>query len=279
QPHLQTANDLPIRLYGIVPVMVEDPATRVAPILDTPSTLSPGGDASFTVREERGRPMTYTVAVVDEGLLGITRYQTPDPWNEFYKKEASSLSAWDLYQYVAGAFTGKLETLLAVGGSDEALGGGNRKPSRFPAVVYYFPPRELKAGETAEESFKLGTYSGALRFMVVAATMPSQMAAGSASSGAAFGSAERSVPVRADIMGQLTAPRVLSPGEEASIPATVFAFMGAKRATVTLKASGALSIVGSDTRTLDFKQDGDMSAMFRVKAAASPGAGSLKLVA
>ena len=279
QPHLQTANDLPIRLYGIVPVMVEDPATRVAPILDTPATLSPGGEASFAVREEKGRPMTYTVAVVDEGLLGITAYRTPDPWSEFYKKEASSLSAWDLYQYVAGAFTGKLETLLAVGGSDEALGGGNRKPSRFPAVVYYFPPRVLKAGETAQVSFKLGTYIGALRFMVVAATMPSQMAAGSASSGAAFGSAERSVPVRADIMGQLTAPRVLSPGEEASIPATVFAFMGAKRATVTLKASGALSLVGGDTQTLDFKQDGDMSAMFRVKAAASPGAGSLKLLA
>ncbi len=281
QPHLQTANDLPIRLYGIVPVMVEDPATRVKPILDTPPSLSPGGDASFTVREERGRPMTYTVAVVDEGLLGITRYQTPDPWNEFYKKEASSLSAWDLYQYVAGAFTGKLETLLAVGGSDEALGGGNRKPSRFPAVVYYFPPRELKPGETAEESFKLGTYIGALRFMVVAATMPSQMAAsgGGSPAGAAFGAAERSVPVRADIMGQITAPRVLSPGEEASIPATVFAFMGAKRATVTLRASGALALVGSDTQTLDFKQDGDMSAMFRVKAAASPGIGSIKLVA
>ena len=185
QPHLQTANDLPIRLYGVVPVMVEDPATRVRPILTTPATLAPEGQASFTVREEKGRPMTYTVAVVDEGLLGITRYQTPDPWNEFYKKEASSLSAWDLYQYVAGAFSGKLETLLAVGGSDEALGAGNRKPSRFPAVVYYFPPRELKAGETASLSFKLGTYIGALRFMVVAATMPSQMAGGASPAGGA----------------------------------------------------------------------------------------------
>jgi uncharacterized protein YfaS (alpha-2-macroglobulin family) len=277
QPHLQTANDLPIRLYGVVPIMVEDPATRLRPVIETPPTLSPGGDASFTVREERGRPMTYTVAVVDEGLLGITRYQAPDPWNEFYRKEASALSAWDLYQYVAGAFSGKLETLLAVGGSDDALGGGNRKPSRFPAVVYSFPPRALKAGETAKESFKLGTYIGALRFMVIAGTLPSQARDGA--TGAAFGAAEKSVPVRADIMGQLTAPRVLSPGEEASIPATVFAFMGAKKATVTLKASGKLSIVGADTATLDFKQDGDLSAMFRIKAGASPGMGKLRLVA
>ena len=72
---------------------------------------------------------------------------------------------------------------------------------------------------------------------------------------------------------------MLSPGEEASIPATVFAFMGAKKATVTLKASGALSLVGGDTQTLSFKQDGDLSAMFRVRAASSPGMGNLKLLA
>jgi alpha-2-macroglobulin len=279
QPHLQTANDLPIRLYGVAPVMVEDPATRLKPLIETADTLSPGSLASFSVREEKGRPMTYTVAVVDEGLLGITRYQAPDPWNEFYKKEASALSAWDLYQYVAGAYSGQLETLLAIGGSDDALGGGNRKPSRFPAVVYAFPPRTLKAGETARESFRLGTYIGALRFMVIAGAMPATSGGGVAGSGAAFGAAERSVSVRAELMGQLTAPRVLSPGEEASIPATVFAFMGAKKVSVSLAAEGSLSLVGDGAKSLDFKQDGDLSAMFRVKAAAVPGPGKLRLAA
>jgi hypothetical protein len=287
QPHLQTANDLPIRLYGIVPIMVEDPATRLQPIVETPATLSPGSEASFTVREASGRPMTYTVAVVDEGLLGITRYQAPDPWDEFYKKEASALSSWDLYQYVMGAYSGKLETLLAVGGSDDALGGGNRKPSRFPAVVYYFPPQELKAGEVAKKSFKLGTYIGALRFMVVAGAKGAQapndgmaVASGAATiRGNAFGVAQKSVPVRADLMAQLTAPRVLSPGEETDIPATVFGFMGAHIASVRLEAGGALSLVGEGTKSLDFKEDGELSTSFRVKAAVSPGRGQLRLVA
>jgi len=281
QPHLQTANDLPIRLYGIVPVTVEDPATRLQPVVGVPDSLQPGSEASFTVREERGRPMTFTVAVVDEGLLGLTRFSTPDLWGEFYKREASALSSWDLYQYVMGAFSGKLETMLAVGGSDEALGGGNRKPSRFPPVVYFFPARELAAGETAKLSFKLGTYIGALRFMVVAAQMPPQIqrVVGAPTQGAAFGAAEKSVPVRADLMAQITAPRVLSPGEESSVPATVFAFMGAKKATVSLEASGSLSLVGPRTRDLAFDADGDMTAAFRVKAAASPGMGRLRLVA
>ncbi len=279
QPHLQTANDLPIRLYGIVPVMVEDPATRLKPVITTAETLVPGGKASFTVREEKGRPMTYTVAVVDEGLLGITRYKTPDPWDEFYKKEASSLSSWDLYQYVAGAYSGKLETLLAVGGSDEGVGGGNRKPSRFPAVVYYFPPKTLGAGESATESFTLGPYIGALRFMVVAGAIPAPGSAQGSSSGAAFGAVERSVPVKTDIMAQLTAPRLLSPGEEASIPATVFSFMGKARASVSLSASGALSLVGEAVKYIDFKQDGDLATSFKIRAADSPGRGRLVLTA
>ena len=34
QPHAQTVNDMPVRLYGVVPVMVEDPATRLSPKID-----------------------------------------------------------------------------------------------------------------------------------------------------------------------------------------------------------------------------------------------------
>jgi uncharacterized protein YfaS (alpha-2-macroglobulin family) len=281
QPHLQTANDLPIRLYGVVPVMVEDPSTRLKPIVEAPPSIAPGSDVSFSVREERGRSMTYTVAVVDEGLLGITRYRAPDPWDEFYRKEASALESWDLYQYVAGAFSGKLETLLAVGGSDEGLGGGDRKPSRFPPVVYYFPPRTLRAGETRRESFTMGQYIGAVRFMVIAGAMPSAVGADpeSASRGAAFGVAEKEVPVRTQLMAQLTAPRVLSPSETAAVPATVFSFLGKGSVELRLAATGALSVDGPTAGRLDFERDGDRSLPFQVRAAAAPGRGRLVLTA
>src|SRR5674476_1347306 len=34
QPHVQTVNDMPVRLSGVVPVMVEDPATRLTPTIE-----------------------------------------------------------------------------------------------------------------------------------------------------------------------------------------------------------------------------------------------------
>ncbi|TFG78946.1 MAG: alpha-2-macroglobulin, partial [Spirochaetales bacterium] len=207
QPHLQTANDLPIRLYGVVPVTIENPATRLDPVIKAPAALEPNTASTFTVSEKSGKAMTYTVAVVDEGLLGITRYSTPNPWNEFYKKEASILSSFDMFKDVAGAYTGKLQTLLAIGGSEFGDGGGTRKVSRFPPVVKFLGPFELRRGETKTHELAMGPYVGAVRFMVVAGTPDG-----------AYGRAELETPVRSELMAFVTAPRVLGPGEKLTVP-------------------------------------------------------------
>ena len=88
QPHAQTYNDMPIRLYGVVPVMVEDPATRLEPVITMPNQLRSGQQFELKVHEAGKKPMSYTLAIVDEGLLNITGFRTPDPWKYFYAREA-----------------------------------------------------------------------------------------------------------------------------------------------------------------------------------------------
>ncbi|HTJ49472.1 MAG TPA: MG2 domain-containing protein, partial [Cyclobacteriaceae bacterium] len=94
QPHSQTVNDLPIRLYGVVSARIEDPATHLKPVITMPDVLEPGEEVSIKVSEKTNQKMTYTVAVVDEGLLDITRFKTPDPWNRFYAREALGVKTW-----------------------------------------------------------------------------------------------------------------------------------------------------------------------------------------
>ena len=79
QPHAQSANDLPIRLYGAIPIKVEDPETHLNPQIAMSDVLEPGKEVVIKVSEQNKRKMTYTLAIVDEGLLDITRYKTPDP--------------------------------------------------------------------------------------------------------------------------------------------------------------------------------------------------------
>lgn len=251
QKHLQTANSLPIRLYGIIPLMVENPATRLSPVISAPDQFSPRKQATLTVSEKSGRPMTYTVAVVDEGLLGLTRFTVSNPWNEFYKKEASRLASWDIYRYVLSAFGGKLETLLSIGGSEDLLNNNNKKTERFKPVVLFFGPYELAANETATINFEMPQYVGAVRAMVVAGK------------NGAYGTAEQSVPVKGDLMILPTLPRTLGVNETIEVPVTVFNGKETARSfNVALTFEGAL--LASSTQKVDVSALGEKTINFRV---------------
>ena len=269
QPHLQTANDLPIRLYGVIPVMVEDPATRLVPVISAPPVLVPESTTRFSVHEKEGKAMTYTVAVVDEGLLGITRHTTADPWSTFYRKEASLLNSYDLYKDVAGAFSGRLQTLLTIGGSEFGAAGGERKTNRFPPVVRYLGPFSLSKGQRAEHEIELGPYIGAVRFMVVAGTPQG-----------AFGTAELERPVKAELMAFITAPRVLGPEESLSLPVTVFGFMGrGAQVRLSLSVEGQASIEGETVKTLRFADEGEQVTSFALKTGSQTGVARIRVTA
>ncbi len=265
QPHMQTANSLPIRLYGVLPVMVEDPATRLLPEISAADAYEPGKKAELRIREANGRPMTYTVAVVDEGLLGLTRFSAANPWSEFYKKESSRLSSWDLYRYVMSAYGGKLETLLSIGGSEDLLSNNAKKTQRFKPVVLFFGPFELAAGATADHSFEMPQYVGAVRVMVTAGKNGS------------YGVAERQVPVRGNLMVLPTLPRTLGAGETVDVPVTVFNGLDRKtRVTVSLAATG--SVVADLEKTAEIDPVSDATVSFAL-ATSSPGKTSVKVTA
>ncbi|MEO7307615.1 MAG: hypothetical protein ABIR78_07245, partial [Ferruginibacter sp.] len=104
QPHSQTINDLPIRMYGSTPIFVEDKNTVLKPVLNIPNSIRPETNVSFSVSEQNGKEMTYCVAIVDEGLLDLTRFKTPNPHETFYAREALGVKSFDLYDYVIGAW-------------------------------------------------------------------------------------------------------------------------------------------------------------------------------
>ena len=130
QPHAQTVNDLPIRMYGIAPVFVTNRQTILQPQIKMPEVLRPETDFNVTVSEKSGKPMTYTLAIVDDSLLDLTNFKTPDPWNEFYAREALGIRTWDMYDDVLGASGGRYSSLFSTGG-DASLKPADAKANRF----------------------------------------------------------------------------------------------------------------------------------------------------
>ena len=88
--------------------------------------------------------MTYCVAIVDEGLLDLTRFKTPDPHDAFYAREALGVKSFDLFDYVIGAWGGDLERILTIGGDADAGPVKQKTANRFKPVVKYLGPFHLK---------------------------------------------------------------------------------------------------------------------------------------
>lgn len=260
QPHSQSANDLPIRMYGVRNVEVENEDSHLQPVLGLPSEVKPQEPFTIKVSEASGKSMSYTIALVDEGLLDITGFKTPDPWKAMYSKEALGVKTWDLYDEVAGAFTGRFSPISATGG-DENISKDKVRESRFNPVVKFLGPFTLKKG-TASHSVKLPMYVGSVRVMVVAG-----------SSEGRFGKAERSLPVRSPLMILPSAPRSLGCGESVEIPVNVFTSGSVKGPfTVEASLSGPGRLVGGNTATLE----GSGLVRFTIKASPSS-EGTLRL--
>ena len=254
QPHSQQNNDLPIRMYGVVNVSVDNKNSKLTPIIAMPGELRPEKEFTVSVYEQSKKPMTYTLAIVDEGLLDLTSFKTPNAWNEFYAREAIGVRTWDLFDRVLGARTEMLGPLLSIGG-DEALKASSDKVNRFKPVVKFIGPFTLKSGETKSHKIKLPAYVGSVRVMVVAG------------GNGAYGSADKSVQVTSALMTLTTLPRVLGPNEEVFLPVNVFVTdKKVKNVTVSIKTNGMLKPADGVSKTVSFDKPGDKVLFFRLKA-------------
>lgn len=267
QPHGQTINDMPVRLYGIVNIPVEDPASRLSPQIVTADEIRSQTPFVIKVSEAGKNEMTYTLAVVDEGLLDITGFKTPDPWEYFYAREALGVKTWDLYDYVLGAFGGTLDRLLAVGGDETVTDRTANKARRFIPVVKFIGPFTLQQGKTNTHTLTLPQYTGSVRAMVIAGNEN------------AYGYAEKQVSVKDPLMVLVTAPRVISPGEKAALPVTLF-IQKDNIPLVTVKAeSNDLIRFTETTRTITAGGQGEKDTEFTFVAGEKTGAGTIKVTA
>ncbi len=270
QPHASTANDLPLRLYGVIPILVKDPNTILEPQISMPKVLRPEEKFTVKVSEKQGKPMTYTLAIVDEGLLDLTRFKTPNAWNIFYTKEALGVKTWDIFDHVIGAYGGSIQQVFGIGGDEEAGKTSPKKANRFKPVVTYLGPFTLKKGETKKHKITMPKYIGSVRTMVIAGD----------NTKAAYGSMDETTPVRKPLMVLSSLPRKLSPGEKVTLPVTVFAMEPKiKTANISLKLSKGIRIVGQKTQSISFAKPDEKMVYFELDVSKAQGIGTIEVLA
>ena len=270
KPHASTINDTPIRMYGILPVEVINKNTVLEPEVSIPAVLKPEQKTIVKVSEKSGKEMTYTIAIVDDGLLDLTRFKTPNAWEKFYSRQALGVKTWDVYDDVIGAYGGKINQIFSIGGDQDLAGGNAKKANRFKPVVIYLGPFKLKKGQTKSHTITLPNYVGSVRTMVVAGDAKTS----------AYGSVEKTSFVRKPVMVLASVPRKISPNERIMLPVTVFAMESqVKNVNVQLKTNNGVRIIGNATQNVSFSSPDEKVVYFNLEVGSATGIGKIEVIA
>jgi len=266
-PLKSVEGEKPMRYYGILPIKVEDEKTKLNLALNVPKEIKPGEEFSIEVTNPSKEDASFTLAVVDEGLLDLTNFKTPDPWKFYFKKMALGIKTSDNYDEIIGALMPDMDSYLSIGGGDEAVGdmAGKQKTQRFKAVSLFSGVQEVKAGKSQKIKFQMPQYVGSVRAQLIGVSQN------------AFSKDEANIVVKKPLMILPTAPRATKPGDKFKVPVSVFAMDDdVKKTNVSLQVSSELKIIGNNSFTLSFEKPGELDGSFEVEAL--PILGSAKII-
>lgn len=268
QPHSNRDNDRPIRMYGVVNVNIDDPSLRLNPEIKMPKELRPGQNFTVEVKEKNGQEMNYTIAIVDEGLLSLTAFRTPEPFSAFYAREALGVKTWDFYDFIYGAYGARLDKAFAVGGDETLKEIQDEKNNRFKPVVLFAGPFTLKAGATGNHTFKMPEYIGEVRTMVIAAN------------NGKYGSTAINSQVNKPLMVSIALPRLLTPGDVIDIPVTIFALKDhIREVNIHMANDDKITLTNGNSRTVQFDNKGEQVVYFKAKINKNIGTSTIRVTA
>ncbi|NLB82692.1 MAG: alpha-2-macroglobulin family protein, partial [Synergistaceae bacterium] len=265
------------RALGIASLKVERKETRLTVDLEAPERAAPLEPLTVKgqLTDGAGKPRKGEVVLylVDEGILSLTNYATPDPWAFFMSRRAAGVSVFDIYDQLLPLEARSTPLLRTGGGEGEdamaALRAGlspvSAKARRVLSLFAGSITTDDKGAFTAE--FSLPEFSGRARLMAVAVA------------GDAFGKGEKAITLARDVTAELSLPRAVSPGDDFTLFLELFsAGDEPKEVTVSVSVSGPLTLAGKKEFLVELGPK-NPKALFslRLKAAETAGVARLTL--
>lgn len=251
-------NDRALRLYGSLPLKIKDSSNDIGYKIQAPEQIRPNEDFEVKITSDSKKQSNFTLAIVDEGLLSISGYKSPNALNYFYAKSAMQLSTYDTYDLIINKTFGRVHNVLKAGGdySGEeidfsAVRKDEQKATRFKPVVLYSAPSSTDSSGNATLKFKMPSYIGNVRVMLVGVN------------DTALGSADSNIKVSAPAVILPTLPRSLKIGDKFTLPIEVFATNdNVKNASVSIESKNALVKFDKKSISVDFADSKKSKTIF-----------------
>ncbi len=258
----KSKNDLPLRLFGIKNITVKQKNNKIPLEVITSESFRPNENFEIKVKTKDNSNPQLTIAVVDEGLLDLTNFTIPSPLKFFFAKEMLLIKTYDMFNKILRVPFAKINRSLKVGGGmlDEFAAKAEKlknpiKVKRFKPISFFSGPVKCQNGE-ANFSFKMPDFVGSVRIMVIAADKNH------------YGKETKSVPVKSELLGVISLPRVIGAGDSFNATLTAMSLVeGLGKAKVSLEVKSPLKIMGESVQEIDFKNLKDEKDLtFNIKA-------------
>ena len=254
-------SDMPLTVaHGVRNITVENTGNHL------PLTVSMAPKARSKTRQSilvKTAPNAYvTIAAVDEGILQIKNYETPDAYTYFYQKVALSLTSYDIYPLLLP----EIKTTRSSTGGDEAGANANLRVNptfvnRVKNVSFWSGILQADGSGNVRYNIDVPQFSGDLRVMAIAYK------------GKGFGGADQHMKVADPIVISTALPRVLSPKDEVIMPVTISNTTPKDAtATITTQLTGPLSMNGAATQKVTIPANREARVVFNVNAQNAIGA-------
>ncbi|MEL6244369.1 MAG: alpha-2-macroglobulin [Pseudomonadota bacterium] len=237
----------PRRAVGVNYVPVDMERRTFDLTIDAPDVARPRREQLIEVDVDGGpgERVHVTLAAVDEGILQLTKYKSPDPVDYFFGRKALGVSLYDDYGRLLDPNLGAPAEIRSGG---DQLGGEGLTVVPTKTVALYSGAVDIGRSGEAKIRFDVPDFNGELRLMAVAWSQ------------SGLGAADSAMTVRDEAPAELILPRFMAPGDEAVATVSIDNIeLGDGDFEATLTAAGPIEAATSKaTRSLPTGQRADL---------------------
>ncbi|WP_127126528.1 alpha-2-macroglobulin family protein [Pseudoflavitalea rhizosphaerae] len=263
KPH--DISEMPLTVaHGFQSLRVEEASRKIPVKIEAPQATRSRTHQVIKVKAAPGSMVT--LAAVDNGVLQVSDFKTPDPYGHFYANRALEVNAYDLYPLLFPELRARLSSTGGDGEMDMNKRTNPMPAKRVKIVSYWSGIKQADGSGEASFEFDIPQFSGEVRLMAVAYKNES------------FGSGESNMKVADPIVLSTALPRFLTPKDTVIVPVVITNTTAkSTTASATLTVSGPLQVVGDKSQSVSLSANSENRAVFQVVAAPSVNVGKVRV--
>ena len=263
KPH--DVSDIPLTVaHGFQNIRVEEKSRKMDVQVVASQAVRSRTHQKVKVKAEAGSYIT--LAAVDNGVLQVSGFETPDPYNYFYAKRALEVNGYDMYPLLFPEVRARLSSTGGDGDLDMSKRTNPMPDKRIKIVSYWSGIAKANGSGEAEFEFDIPQFSGEIRLMAVAYKNES------------FGSTASNMKVADPIVLSTALPRFLSPKDTVTVPVTITNTTNKSTiATAVVSVGAPLQLIGQAQQSVSLNANSEGRVIFQVIALPSISTGKVKV--